>query len=127
MGRGNQTSLVPSKDDPYPVIKQANPLLVDSFLNLPNCLVWIHEKALYKVIKLPPGAAFGQRHSLICLMKGIKRGYCGNMKGDHMVLWLAVPNFSHEKNDHRVSWQDNRRKKPFSNWNLMHATNARPW
>ncbi len=79
-----------------------------------------------KVIKLPLGAAFGQRHSLNCLMKGIKRGYCGNKKGDHVVLSSVVSNFSHEKNGHRVSWQYNGRKEPFSNGNLMHATNARP-
>jgi hypothetical protein len=126
MGRDNQTSLAPSKADPYMVIKQAITLLVDSFLNLPDCLVWIHKKALYKVIKLPFGAAFGQRHSLNCLMMGIERGYCGNMKCDHMVLLSAVPDFSHEKNGHRVSWQYNGRKEPFSNGNLMHATNARP-
>ncbi len=76
MERGKK-ALSPGKADPYPAIKKNIPLFVASFLNLPDCQVWIHEKALSKVMKIPLGPAFGQRQSLNCLMKGIERGYCG--------------------------------------------------
>ena len=123
---GNKRVLSPRVADPYLAIKQDAPQFAVSLLNLPNCPVWIHEKALYKVLKLPSSPAFGQRQSLNCLMKGIERGYCGNMRGDYIALLSTVPDFSHEKNSHRVSYQYNGRKELFSNGDLLHATNARP-
>jgi hypothetical protein len=125
MERGKK-ALSPGKGDPYPAIKKNIPLFVASFLNLPDCQVWIHKKALSKVMKLPSGPAFGQRQSLNCLMKGIERGYCGNKKGDHVMLSSIVPDFSQEKNGHRVSWQYNGRPEPFSKGNLMHTALSRP-
>jgi len=57
-----------SKPNPYPVIKNNIPELANALLDLPDCPVWIHEKELCKITKMPSGNAFGQRHSLSCLL-----------------------------------------------------------
>ena len=67
---GNKRVSSPRVADPYLAIKQDTPQFADSLLNLPDCPVWIHEKALYKVLTFPSGPAFGRRQSLNCLMKG---------------------------------------------------------
>ena len=88
--------------DLYAVIKERIPLLVNSISNLPNCPVWIHEKALYKVLQLTSGPTFGPRAILDCLMREIDRGYCGSKKGNHVRVSFVVPNFCPEKSDNRI-------------------------
>mmetsp|Transcript_31735 Transcript_31735/g.57458 ORF Transcript_31735/g.57458 Transcript_31735/m.57458 type:complete len:96 (+) Transcript_31735:170-457(+) len=54
--------------NPYPVIRNKIPELVKALLDLPDCPVWIHEKQLCRIIKMPSGNTFGQQHSLSCLL-----------------------------------------------------------
>jgi hypothetical protein len=58
--------------------------------------------------------------------EGDRERICGNKKGDHVMLSSIVPDFSREKNGHRVSWQYHGRPEPFSKGNLMHTALSRP-
>ncbi len=113
-------------DDPFPSIRNQIPSLVNSLLELPDSPVWIHEKALAKTLKLPSGSAFGQRHSLTCIMKGIQKGYCGQAKKGRVNMPITIPDFSQERSDHRISWQYHGRGELFSNGHLRHDTVCRP-
>jgi len=115
-----------TRADPYTAIKKKIPLLINSIRNLPDCPVWIHERALYKVLKLTSGPTYGQRDVLDCLMRGIEKGFCGNKRTDYTPVDYVDPDFSREDNSGRISWQYNGRKENFSSGNLSDEREARP-
>jgi len=60
------------------------------------------------------------------LDEGNRAGILREYEGDYIALLSTVPDFSHDKNSHRVSYQYNGRKELFSNGDLLYATNLRP-
>ena len=117
---------MPNTRDPYGAIKNKIPYLINSISNLPDCPVWIHEKAIYKVLKLSSGPTYGQRDVLDCLMRGIEKGFCGNKRTGYTPVDYVDPDFSREDNSGRISWQYNGRKENFSSGNLSDEREARP-
>ena len=63
------------RSSPFPQVKGGVTAVAEALLNLPSSGVWIHEKALYNIIKVPSGDKFGPRHGLSFLIEGIKKGY----------------------------------------------------
>ena len=66
--------------------------LSNNLLGLPNCGVWIHERHLYKLLKLSSGKYYGQRDCLTSIINGIEKGYWGNrrkpvLRRDLVELW----------------------------------------
>ena len=66
--------------------------LSNNLLGLPNCGVWIHERQLYKLLKLSSGKYYGQRDCLTSIINGIEKGYWGNrrkpvLRRDLVELW----------------------------------------
>ena len=115
-----------TRADPYAAIKNKIPLLINSISNLPDCPVWIHKRALYKVLKLTSGPTYGQRDVLDCLMRGIEKGFCGNMQRDFIPVDYVDPDFSRENSSGRISWQYNGRHETFLRGSLSDEKVARP-
>jgi len=88
--------------NPYPVIRNKIPELVKALLDLPDCPVWIHEKQLCRIIKMPSGNTFGQRHSLSCLLGWMENSYCAI---NEKIKRRALAEFSREKSGYRISYQ----------------------
>ena len=56
-------------------------VLADALLAIhPNCNVWIHEKQLYKLLKIKKGLNFGQRDCLSSIISGIDKGRWGEQR-----------------------------------------------
>jgi hypothetical protein len=47
----------------------------DKLIALPNCNTWIHEKVLYKLLRLTRGNYYGFRDCFTTIIQGIKQGY----------------------------------------------------
>ena len=115
-----------TRADAYAAIKNKIPLLINLISNLPDCPVWIHERALYKVLKLTSGPTYGQRDVLDCLMRGIEKGFCGNKQKDFIRVEFVAPDFYREDSSGRISWQYNGRHENFSSGSLLNEKVARP-
>jgi len=100
------------RPSPYEAIKNNLQDMSDALLWLPESGVWVHEKALYKVIGGTPGAPmsgdkFGPRDCMNCLLNGIDKGYWGNKKKDYIQLRQgAMTGFSDKKSEYGVAYQN---------------------
>ena len=103
------------------------PTFEQELMSLPSCPVWIHEKVLYSLLRVPSGHTFGQRAVLNCVIKGIDKGYCGAKRdGEKVIMQHHVPGFCNEKNGSRVSFQVNDRGDSFDNGSLCEPSLSRP-
>ena len=114
------------KTKAYPAIKGRAVAISDALMNIPCSPVWIHEKSLCKMLKMPRGVTFGQRDSLTCILVGIKKGYCGNLRGDHIKMNYTYPDFLREKSGHDISFQKYGAPEPFVGSQLTLARLNKP-
>ena len=90
----------------YSAIKEKVPQFAEMLMILPDSGVWIHEKALHRLLKLPQGNTFGPRLALTHLMRGIEKGYCGNRKKDFTKTGYTIIDFNKEHgSSSRISYQ----------------------
>ena len=120
----------PKPKHPFPFIKDSIPKMEDALMGLPFSPVWIHEKAIFKLCRVPKGQSFGERASLTCLLKGIEKGYCGSRKHPNQFVKLKhhIPGFSSEKgNGTHISFQQYGDMECYSNGNLCDdSTSLKP-
>ena len=94
--------------------------LISTFMNMPACPVWLHERHIYTAIDEPQGQLFGQFHSLSCIIGVIQNGYGGNKKTDNGKTYYSVDkkyahcNFSEHNNTHGIYFQEYGSNEPFS-------------
>ena len=86
----------------YPDIHSKVKSLAKSLMELPDAPVWIHEKALNKLLKMTQGDRWGQRHGLTCIVTGIQKGWCGNKKAQYQMTGYSLPNFAKEKSGNHI-------------------------
>jgi hypothetical protein len=63
--------------DVYLELRDKIPVLADKLIALPACVVWIHEKVLFKILRLPRGDCYGFRDCLSAIIQGIEQGFLG--------------------------------------------------
>ena len=78
---------------PWPTIKSRVPQVEEMLMSLPPCNVWIHEKQIHHLCKVPEGPSFGQRKSLNCIIKGIDKGYISGRDKVKLMMQNHVPSF----------------------------------
>ena len=83
-------------------------------LELLDSGVWIHEKPLSKLLKLPTGVNFGQKKALTFLIEGIQKGYWGNKRGDHIESKHDRYDLSVENSANQIVYQKIGKPEPFS-------------
>ena len=117
----------PKPIHPFLHVMNHIPTIEQELMSPPSCPVWIHEKVLYSLLRVPSGHTFGQRAMLSCVLKSIDRGYCGaKREGRKVVMRHHVPGFCNEKNCSRVSFQFNGLGDSFENGSLCEPTLSRP-
>ena len=80
--------------------------LSNQLLGLPHCGVWIHERQLYKLLKLQRGRYHGQRDCLISIISGIEKGYWGNRRNPIATTGVGgIVGFASGNSDSRISFQ----------------------
>ena len=110
----------------WPAIKNHVKQMAQSIMALPTSRVWLHEKVLYQIINAPQGQTFSQRTSLSCVIKGLKKGFCGDRKrGDYMALGYCV-DLAEEDNLYGVAYQIFGASELFSSGTLLDDTTAIP-
>jgi hypothetical protein len=90
--------------------------LADALLAIcPNCNVWIHEKQLYKLLKIKKGLNFGQRDCLSSIISGIDKGRWGGQRNPAVKRESGpIAGFALGNSDNsRVRFQEYGRPKPF--------------
>ena len=94
-----------SRDDLYPVLKNKLCDMAQLLLELPDSGVWIHEKSLSKLLKLPSGVNFGPRKALTFLIRGIQQGYWGDRRADHIKCNFGCFDLAEGESNSRVVYQ----------------------
>ena len=80
--------------------------LSNNLLGLPDCGVWIHEKQLYMLLKLPRGKYYGQRDCLTSIINGIEKGYWGNRRKPSATTGFGgIVGFASGSSTSRISFQ----------------------
>jgi hypothetical protein len=88
--------------------------LIDRLMEMPPCPFWIHEKKLHKLLQLPSGPAFGEYHSLTCILSTITNGSAGNKRGgNYMQVDVGYARCEFSSTDH-VHYQQNGAAEQFS-------------
>ncbi|MCP4744568.1 MAG: hypothetical protein GY874_00265 [Desulfobacteraceae bacterium] len=103
----------------YPDIHSKVKSLAKNLMELPDAPVWIHKKALNKLLKMPQGDWWGQRHGLTCIVMGIQKGWCSNKKAQYQMTGYSLPNFAKEKSGNHISFQKYGKPEPFSGGETM--------
>ena len=85
--------------------------LISTFMKLPACPVWLHERHVCSAIAVPQGQMFGQYHALSCIVGVIQNGYGGNKKNGSNPYYCvdrkyAHCNFSEHNNTHGIYFQE---------------------
>ena len=114
-------------DAAYSVIKKKIPGIVNGLMNLPTSHIWLHEKVLSKLLKIPAGDKFGPRHALTIIVRGIEKGYCGNRRNDYVNTGYTITDFSKEKSDHPISFQKYGKMELFAGGKLDDSVYFNPW
>jgi hypothetical protein len=66
--------------DVYLDLRDKISFLADKLIALPECDVWIHEKALFKILRLPRGDHYGFRDCLSAIIQGIEQEFWGSKR-----------------------------------------------
>ena len=117
----------PKPIDPFLHVMDHIPTIKLELMSIPSCPVWIHEKVLYSLLRVPSGHTFGQRVVLNSVLKGMDKGYCGAKRDDEKtIMQHHVPGFYNDKNGSRVSFQVNGRGDSFDNGSLCEKSISKP-
>jgi len=88
--------------------------LSNQLLGLPDCGVWIHEKQLYTLFKLPRGLYYGQRDCLTSIINGIEKGYWGNQRKPSATTGFGgITGFASGSSTNKTSFQKYGQKEIF--------------
>jgi hypothetical protein len=72
---------------------------------LSACDVWIHEKALFKILRLPRGDCYGFCDYLSAIIQGIEQGFWGSKQSILIRCNHTISAFTIENSGNRISYQ----------------------
>lgn len=98
-----------NRDDVYNTLRSDLPQLIETFMNLPLCEVWVPERHLYKILGLKSIGSHGPYHALSCILSTIKKGKGGNSKKNtHIIVdpkYACCTLEPSRSNTHNVAFQ----------------------
>ena len=98
-----------NRDSLYNTLRSDLPQLIETFMNLPLCEVWVPERHIYKILGLKPIGSHGPYHALSCIISTIKKGKGGNpKKNTHIIVdpkYACCTLEPSQSNRHNVAFQ----------------------